>query len=127
MDVLDQYVSTELDRMTMEVLVRSYFDTLNERGDPTNYLSDSVVFRPSLSRSARGRSEVIEMIESMQDAFEECETEIVSLATGEGFVLAECVLHLKLRGSARGRVLAFSYIRINDGRISEWHQLTGAC
>ncbi|MBG6239979.1 hypothetical protein IWX78_002969 [Mycetocola sp. CAN_C7] len=123
MDLFDGYVRTGLDRLAMEMLVRSYFDTLNEGGDPSRYLEHPVVFRPSLSREAQGRSDVIEMVASMREPFEEWQTTIVSLATGEDFVLAECVIQLKLHGT-QGHVLAFSYLRIRDGRISHWHQVS---
>lgn len=125
MNAFENYVSAGMDRLAMELLVRSYFDTINQGTDASGFFAEEVVFRPSIARCAEGRHDVIEMLGEIRDTFEEWHTDIISLATGDDFVLAECVIHLKLVGNDPGHVLAFSYLRIRDGRISEWHQLTG--
>ncbi|MFS0732967.1 nuclear transport factor 2 family protein [Microbacterium sp. 1P10UB] len=121
---MGQYL-TAIEQLEIELIVRDFATTLNEGGDHEIHalLTDDVVYRASLRQCVTGRSAVVAMVRNIRSTFTEHRTELLEVAAAGRVVLTELSLHLALPTMKPQTVMSFASFRVEQNRISAWHQL----
>jgi len=116
---------TAIELLEIELVVRDFITILNDGGDHElhAFLTEDVTYQPSAREIVRGRVAVVSMICEIRDTFTEWRTELVSLAVCGPVVLAELAMCLTLPSTGPQWVMGFASFRIDNFRISAWHQM----
>jgi limonene-1,2-epoxide hydrolase len=116
---------TAVEMLELELIVRDFVTILNVGSDHEihAFLSDDITYRPSVHQCVIGRSAVVAMICDIRSSFAEWRTEVVSVAVTGPVVLAELALRLALPYKEPQLVMGFASFRVDDFRISAWHQI----
>ncbi|MFS0795077.1 nuclear transport factor 2 family protein [Microbacterium sp. 1P10AE] len=125
MDEFTRATYTAIERLEFELIVRDFITVLNEGStrELHAFLADDVHYRPSAQLTVYGRSDVVAMIEAIKRTFQEWRVFLVSVAVTGDVVLAEQSMSLRLPGCEPHLVMGFASFRLQNSRISAWHQI----
>jgi limonene-1,2-epoxide hydrolase len=116
---------TAIELLEIELVVRDFVTILNEGSDHDihAFLTEDVTYQPSAREIVRGRGAVVSMIRDIRGTFTDWHTELVSLAVSGQVVLAELAMCLTLPATGPQWVMGFASFRVDNFRISAWHQV----
>jgi limonene-1,2-epoxide hydrolase len=116
---------TAIEMLEMELIVRDFVSILNEGHDYEihAFLTDDVTYKLSGRQYVTGRAAVVAMICDIRSTFAEWRTELVAVAVTGPVVLTELAMRLTLPSMEPQWVMSFASFRVDNSRISAWHQI----
>jgi hypothetical protein len=128
MDPIRESALSVVRELERELLVRGFIAALNDQqfgasAQLEGFLHPDVTYRPSPTRAARGRDEVLRICEEVHQAFAVFFVRIDTLIVGDEVTLTEHTSRVGLAGGPAHDLMGFSSFRFEGNLIIEWHQI----